>query len=93
MTSFLFHPFVVESTRLAIRGFAILLVLSVFANVSQAGLLDNILDILRGGNNGGGSNGGGGGGGVPEMDPGSLVSAMSLLSGSLLMLASRRKRA
>jgi hypothetical protein len=29
---------------------------------------------------------------VPEMDPTSLVSAMSLLSGSVLLLASRRKR-
>ena len=30
--------------------------------------------------------------GVPEIDPSSTVSALALLSGSLLMLTSRRKK-
>ena len=31
--------------------------------------------------------------GVPEIDPGSLLSAMTLLSGGLMMIVDRRRRA
>jgi hypothetical protein len=37
----------------------------------------------------GGGGGGGGGGGAPEIDPGSAFSALTLLTGGLLLLSDR----
>jgi len=68
--------------HLARKGCALLLVLAVLSGVAQ-------------GQNGQGQNGQGQNGQghrVPEIDPGSIASALTLLGGGVLLLTTRRRR-
>jgi hypothetical protein len=77
---------VTRAFRLILRGASVLLVLVALSGVAN-GMGYNFNDNDKNGRKDGDATSG-----VPEIDPGSIASAMALLGGGALLLTTRRRR-